>query len=168
MRRIISVAKRGSRLRLLALSVLAVTMLFGATGCYEKLNGGGWMQSANGVDRAIFGLHYDGTTGTAKGTYHDKGAGVRLKFDAASPSFPGFDPNSNCAGFFANYESQDKANPGTGTAFLLACDNGEPGFEGDTLTINVQSGPYAGYTNSGPILGGNLQGLERTQQDPGL
>ena len=42
----------------------------------------------------------------------------------------------------------------------MACDNGEPGFEGDYLTIDVLSGPYAGYHNEGPILGGNLQGSE--------
>ena len=46
MRRIISAQKGGNRVRLLGPSVLTVAALFGTTGCYEKLNGGGWMQSA--------------------------------------------------------------------------------------------------------------------------
>jgi hypothetical protein len=41
MRRIISAEKRGNKLRLLALIMVAVAVLFGATGCHQKLSGGG-------------------------------------------------------------------------------------------------------------------------------
>ena len=45
--------------RVLALGALSVPMLLMAAGCYEKLNGGGWMLSANGEDRATFGIHFE-------------------------------------------------------------------------------------------------------------
>ena len=59
MMRIISALKGGNRVRLLGPSVLTVAALFGTTGCYEKLNGGGWMQSAEEEGRATFGIHYE-------------------------------------------------------------------------------------------------------------
>ena len=163
MRRIISAVKRGNRLRFLALSVLVVAVLVGTTGCYSKLNGGGWMQSANGESRATFGITYDGDLSTARGTNQDKAAGVSLKFSYASREWflTQEQMDSDCAYFDATYQSQNKKKPGSGIASLVACDNGEPGFRGDTLSINVEDGPYLGYTNSGPILGGNLQGLEQ-------
>lgn len=98
-----------------------VVTLFGATGCYTKFNGG-WMQAEDGDGRATFGIHYDGFA--ANGTYHDKDAGVRLKFDSVISSLNA-QIGTKCAYFIAQYESQDQANPGSGTADLVACDNGE-------------------------------------------
>ena len=159
MRRIISAVKRGNRLRLLAVSVLVVAVLLGTTGCYSKLNGGGWMQSANGESRATFGIHYDGNLRAARGTYQDKAEGVSLKFVDAIPDFS----TQDCATYVATYQSQDKTDRESEEqyAILEACDNGEPGVLGDTLSIDLLFGPYDGYSNSGPILGGNLQGLEQ-------
>ena len=164
MRRIISAIRRGNRLRLLALSVLVVAVLVGTTGCYTKLNGGGWMQSANGQGRATFGIHYDYyNKGAATGTYQDKAAGVSVAFsDVVVPD----NSDPECATYSAFYRTQDKnvRNRDDQFAILTACDNGEPhrGFVGDTLSIELLGGPppYRGYTNSGPILGGNLNGLE--------
>ena len=143
--------------RVLALGLLSVPMLFMATGCYEKLNGGGWMLSANGEDRATFGIHVNATRSDARGTYHDHGTGVRLKFyELGGVGLDDGEPG-DCAYFEATYTSQDKRQPGKGTVDVVACDNGEPGVNGDTLEISVNNGPYAGYYNAGPILGGNFQ-----------
>ena len=146
--------------RVLALGVLSVPMLLMATGCYEKLNGGGWMRSANGEDRATFGIHVNATRSDARGTrgtYHDHGTGVRLKFHKLGDVELSEREEGGCAFFEATYKSQDKRQPGKGTVEVTACDNGEPGVNGDTLEIFVIDGPYADYGNSGPILGGNFQ-----------
>jgi hypothetical protein len=36
-------------------------------------------------------------------------------------------------------------------------DNGEPGINGDEVTIFLIEGPYDGYYNSGTVQGGNVQ-----------
>ena len=149
--------------RVLALGVLLVPMLLMAAGCYEKLNGGGWMLSANGEDRATFGIHFDGTRDrhAARGTYHDHGTGVRFRFVEEVGHAVGTGPEEgDCAVFIATYKSQDKKEPGSGLVDVTACDEGEPAVNGDTLDIFVETGPYAGYENGGPILGGNFQGFQ--------
>jgi hypothetical protein len=40
---------------------------------------------------------------------------------------------------------------------IVVIDNGEPGINGDEVTINVVDGPYDGYYNSGTLQGGNVQ-----------
>jgi hypothetical protein len=180
MRQFISVGDRGRRIRFLCLAAMAVLAVFVLSGCYLKLTGGGWMQSVNGVDKATFSVNYDvaraqtapGQCGFdfegahIRGTYHDHGTDVRFKIDDEDLSVIGcFDPNpenaenNNCAFFMTSYESQDPKLPGEGTVFVTACDHGEPG-DVDYLQIDVQSGPYAGYHNAGPVLGGNFQGHE--------
>ena len=147
--------------RVLALGVLLVSMVLMAAGCYEKLNGGGWMLSANGVDRATFGIHFDGTHRAARGTYHDHGTGVRFRFVEVDGYVVGPGPEEgDCAVFFATYTSQDKKDSGSGDVLVIACDNGEPGVNGDSLSVSVLDGPYADYENAGLILGGNFQGFQ--------
>lgn len=36
-------------------------------------------------------------------------------------------------------------------------DDGEPGINGDTVSITLTGGQYNGYTNSGTVQGGNIQ-----------
>jgi hypothetical protein len=47
--------------------------------------------------------------------------------------------------------------PGTGTVFWFVCDmdaDSQPDVDGtDTLLVSVESGPYAGYENSGDVQG---------------
>jgi hypothetical protein len=171
-RRIVSAVKRGNRLRLLALSVLVVAVLVGTTGCYTKINGGGWMQSASGGGKANFAISDDGDKDAGgnfqifvKGTYQDKAEGVSLRFDQALDDIDISDlfSTQNCADFTATYQSLNKTKPGSGTAKVRVCDNAnlaEDGFVGDFVSIRLISGPLAPYHNEGPILGGNLQGLE--------
>jgi hypothetical protein len=166
-------------MRLLSLGAMALLAAFVLTGCYLKLTGGGWMRSVNGVDKATFSVNYDvARAQTApgecdfnfdevhiRGTYHDLGTGVRFKLNDENVEDIGCstgnpeDPDDECAFVITSYESQDPRNPGTGLVEVTACDHGEPG-DVDTLEIFVESGPYAGYHNEGPILGGNFQGHE--------
>jgi hypothetical protein len=164
-------------LRVLLLCFVIVPVLLFAAGCYEKLNGGGWMHSANGVDKANFSISYnltrylesdqsDPSLIHLEGIYHDKGLDVRLKYEEVldfveEPDFP---EDADCVLFLTTYTSQDRDMPGTGEADVLACDFGEPGVQGDFLGINIFSGPYAGYENDGFILGGNFQGFQIEEQ----
>ena len=60
-----------------------------------------------------------------------------------------------------DYKSTNPAFPGEGTATLCFTDADAPSGSGgpDTAIIQVQSGPYAGYLNHGPIRG-NVQQLK--------
>jgi hypothetical protein len=164
-------------LRVLLLCFVIVPVLLFAAGCYEKLNGGGWMQSANGVDKANFSISYnltpylesdqsDPSLIHLEGIYHDKGLDVRLKYEDVLDFVddPDVSEGQDCVLFVTTYTSQDRDMPGTGEAGVLACDLGEPGVEGDFLVIEVLSGPYVGYSNGGPILGGNFQGFQIEEQ----
>jgi hypothetical protein len=111
--------------------------------------------------------------GQAQGTYHDVYApdfpagGVLLKFDGlmAGNTEPGNGCLANGIGIEGdlNYVSQNKAYPGSGVAFLAACDNGQPGVNNDQITVIVMSGPYAEgndgmpYGNGQTLTGGNLK-----------
>jgi hypothetical protein len=44
-----------------------------------------------------------------------------------------------------------------GLVRVRVVDAGEPGINGDTVTIQVLTGPYEGYTRTGVIEGGNIQ-----------
>ena|ERR687890_369099 len=44
-----------------------------------------------------------------------------------------------------------------GDVRLEVTDGGEPGINGDQVTISLEGGPYNGYTNSGFVQGGNVQ-----------
>jgi hypothetical protein len=99
-----------------------------------------------------------------RGTYYDRGTGVRFKINdkelvaiGCETSNPQ-DPDNNCTGFQTSYASLDPKNRGTGIVRVKACDHGEPG-DVDSLDIIVDSGPYNGYHNNGPVLGGNFKGL---------
>jgi hypothetical protein len=164
-------------LRVLVLCFVIVPVLLFAAGCYEKLNGGGWMQSANGVDKANFSISYnltrylesdqsDPSLIHLEGVYHDKGLDVRLKYEDVLDFVdnPDVSEGQDCVLFLTTYTSQDRDMPGTGQAEVLACDLGEPGVQGDFLAIDVLSGPYEGYNNEGFILGGNFQGFQMEEQ----
>jgi hypothetical protein len=163
-------------LRVLLLCFVMVPVLLFAAGCYEKLYGGGWMQSVIAGDKATFAISYDLTRYFEsdqsdpslihlEGFYHDQGLDVRLKFEDVRSYAHGPGPEEgDCAFFATTYTSQNPAKPGTGIAEVVACDNGEPGVEGDLLAIDILTGPYTGYQNVGPILGGNFQGFQTEEQ----
>ena len=145
-----------------------------AIGC-DQFNGGGWLQSSTGEDRATFAVH-----GKCKETedpvfgqvaalhegqlqYNDHGADIRFHGDVEPFPFPISqtckeldDPFIFPAVIFrGTYRPQPRGVPGEFTGTVA--DNGEPGFEGDTVSISVLTGQYAGYQNAGPLQGGNIQ-----------
>lgn len=58
------------------------------------------------------------------------------------------------AEFGGNYRPQPKGAPGEFTGTIS--DSGTQGFVGDSFSISLQGGQYNGYTNAGPIEGGNI------------
>jgi hypothetical protein len=165
-------------MRLLSLGAMALLVALVLSGCFLKLTGGGWMRSVNGVAKATFSVNYNVTraqTGPGpcdfdleeahiRGTYFDRGEGVRFKFSdegldnisCTTDPTPG-DPDNECVRFRTSYVSLDPKNSGTGTVIVTACDHDVSG-DVDTLRIEVLSGPYDGYFNAGPVLGGNFKG----------
>lgn len=134
------------------------------TGC--QASGMGWLQSsAVPTEKATFGFVFDGTTGTFSGSYHDpqgmvatgvvevdlKGTGVVREGPPGAGGAP-------CLLGTPTYKSQNRQLPGSGTLDLLVCDLGEPGVgSGDFISIQVLTGPYAGYGNAGVLEGGNIE-----------
>jgi hypothetical protein len=144
----------GARRRVLkVLPAVGLTAIaLGVAGC--KATGGGFIPSAVGADAAHFGFVMQTNKGdnVVHGTYRD--GYVQLRFDGGSVSM-----NLNpCATWTVDYVSTSADNPGSGTAQVVICDNGKAGpTNDDSLSIQIQSGPYAGYSNSGTLAGGNLQ-----------
>ena len=122
--------------------------------------------------KATFGFSFDATTSTFSGSYHDpngriavgivdvalKGTGVLRPCKASEPACVKAPANTKggCAvGPAVPYESQNPKIPGSGTFFLLVCDADGNGLadDGDTIFIQVDTGPYMGYTNSGNAQG---------------
>lgn len=148
-----------------------------------QATGQGWMRSNVPTQKATFGFVLDGATSTLSGSYHDpqgqvlntstnivrtadvwfKGTGVVRNGPppsdspllCPSDSLGSSDPGKLLFGF-PTYDSQNPNSPGSGEFFLIVCDMGHGGTVGDFVAISVLSGPYAGYTNSGPVEGGNL------------
>ncbi|MEA2297270.1 MAG: hypothetical protein QOF77_206 [Solirubrobacteraceae bacterium] len=138
------------------------------------------------TDRAAFTINYHITnyhpstgvgSGVLSGVYVDSraaGGPVRLKFDGLTGGLgPCTDqaralglPASVCAIVGADeqcfagtgrYVSLDSANPGSGQVGVVGCDNGRAGAPStDTLSVNVISGPYSGYSNGPKPVVGNL------------
>ena len=60
-----------------------------------------------------------------------------------------------CMQGLPDYESQNPNVPGRGTLLLTICDMGRGPSAGDFVLLQVQTGPYAGYSNGG-FAQGNL------------
>jgi hypothetical protein len=154
-------------LRRMALLIFVPLVLL-LSGC--SANGGGWVPSTNGVDKATFGFTFDGTTSTFSGSFRDKhgstSSGVvdvnfkgtgKLK-ECSSDSRCNQGAQSGKGGCLAGevtYRSQNSKFPGQGLVFLYVCDTNRDKKAGamDTIFVQVDSGPYMGYTNSGNTHG---------------
>jgi hypothetical protein len=130
----------------------------------------GWIPSALvPTDKATFGFVFvfDGTTSTLSGSYHDpqgqtasgvvdvafKGTGVLRPCKAGDPACTKAPANAKggCLAGVLPYQSQNPKLPGDGSFFLFVCDldgNGAS-MDGDLIFLQVDTGPYAGYTNMG-------------------
>ena len=155
------------------ITVLLLVVMLSSCDYSEKINGGGWLDSGKWKTRcgwnecpdgkATFGFHLDLTdeeNPKVNGVYHDHSCGVDLKFtDGVDVDW--FQNNGSCLEGELNYASLDPKNRGDGELEFKVCDFGEGAPDkGDTLYINVTSGPYDGYENYGLIHGGNIQDLD--------
>jgi hypothetical protein len=121
-------------------------------GC--KATGGGFINSATGAKAAYFGFTWNSTNQGAviSGSWHD--GWVRFKLDGGIV----YESLGPCASSPGEYVSTSKSNPGTGTIEGMICDYGEPGpTNGDSISVQLNGGPYDGYSDSGTLQGGNLQ-----------
>ena len=157
-----------------AFSALAAVLAM--TGC--QASGGGTVPSACGPSRApaTFGFTFQSTeaqgpgfVGSFAGTFRDPGAcgfrgGVAMRGTGhpVAPDSPLGPPTAGAAGaILVNYESMNPANPGVGQFALQVTDSGTPGLgAGDSFTIIVFDGPYAGYFNAGTVQQGNITVLQ--------
>lgn len=131
------------------IAVFAFALLAGS--CSAHVTGGGFIPDHYGDGTANFGfnINCDGPD-DSKGqvTYHDKSTALKAKgtvtvcLDGAA---------------FGTWTPQGKSSWVGGTFWVTAVDNGEPGTA-DTFTIDLyQGGLSPEYSNSGTLLGGNIQ-----------
>lgn len=161
-----------TRRSVLLLAPIAVLL----TGC--TATGGGTIHSNDLVSTATFGLNADVevdpmtgdiTQATFSGTYHDangkialRNVDVSFKGTGVMKPKPGLrTPGSICLNGVFTYTSQNPMVAGSGTVDMTLCDNNgvlDPGgaLLDDDVTINVLTGPYSGYANASPVIGGNI------------
>jgi hypothetical protein len=168
---------------LVVLAMVAVGMLVASC---ERATGGGFIPSQpTGADKATFGFSTNcknttlenGAVAQIKGQlqYYDREADVRfhasLKPNTVEVGEPGV---TDACAFLDEVAEQEFGEDSfvlfyrvqggpkeerleEGAVRFHVVDGGEPGINGDELTIEVLSGPYEGYTNTGFIEGGNIQ-----------
>jgi hypothetical protein len=144
--------------RRLVLAIGALGAAAALAGC--SATGGGQLAGIN-AQKATFAFSWVETVesngssnvfqGNLAGTYLD--GYVKLRFTGSTMSFMG----EPCTSVMGTYTSTNRAYPGSGSASLHVCDNGQgQSGTGDTFSISLTSGPYAGYSNSGTITHGNI------------
>jgi hypothetical protein len=133
--------------------VLGASLLLGA--CVDKFTAGGTLPAQQGAGVANFGLVINLEKDHASGTYRDHATDVAFRIVGIEEEVEAI---FGCIDVVLEYVSTNPARRGEGEVRLFACDRGEPGkLAGDEFSIQVLSGPYAGYTNGGEIRSGNLQ-----------
>lgn len=148
--------------RLVNVAALAGAVLLLA-GCTGQLTGGGELTSAeNPSSYAHFAVEYDGSSSPARltGSYHD--GSVRLRFDGVQDDpvgNSGPDPAAgigvNCFAIDGRYVSQNSDDRGAGAVLLVACDAAQGNLP-SLVSLDVETGPFAGYNNAGTLIDGNL------------
>lgn len=156
------------RRHVLAVALLPLAVLL--AGC--TATGGGSIPSNDPTAKATFGFSFDAPldapTSTFSGSYHDpqgvvsllgvvdvafKGTGQLHKCTPSDPLCATAPPaKGGCIAGEPSYQSQNPAIPGGGTVFLFLCDLDGGGVTGDgtdSIFLQVETGPYTGYTNSG-------------------
>jgi hypothetical protein len=142
------------------LPVVGLLSAWFLTAC--QANGMGMVNTSctPGSSIANLGFVYDGTTFTWSGSYQDhcfpvafNGTGV-MHTQSPPPNAPA--RMQECLIGEPTYQPQDSSLPG-GYFNLIVCDSGNPqNTPGDYIAIQVTTGPYAGYTNSGFVRSGNI------------
>ena len=162
--------------------VIALITVFGfislSTVSCKKATGGGWLASSpDGLQKATFGFIArceDDENGvgmvTVKLQYNDHESNVRFHGVGEVEVMDGlscadldemYPPNEFVAVGVYRPQPKSKLGNDVGSFELHVVDNGEPGISaGDTLEIHISDGPYIGYSNVGPLGGGNIQVFE--------
>ena len=158
----------GGLRRLSYTGVLVALTIVVLAGC--KASGGGYITSETGEGKATFAFNGKCTDTTDefgnpiadfKGQlqYNDHPADVKFHADLGNIDFFGpcedFDPSGD--EFIGEYRVSGGPKEADGLVFLNVRDNGEPGINGDQVTIDPFTGPLAFYVNSGTVQGGNVQ-----------
>ena len=143
--------------KMIIISLLVVGALL-LSGCVAtgKVTGGGWVESSGGEGKANFGFCAARTLlgdTSGKFTYRDKNAGVSMSGDITFAAHAG-DGTYFLSG---TYRSTNPKDPGSGAWEARVEDDGEPGIGGDSFAIEITSGPFFPYSNSGDLGGGNIQ-----------
>ena len=148
--------------------VLVALTIVVLAGC--NATGGGYITSATGEGKATFAFNGKCTDTTDefgnpiadfKGQlqYNDHPADVKFHADWGNIDFFGpcedFDPSGD--EFIGEYRVSGGPKEADGLVYLNVRDNGEPGINGDQVTIDPFTGPLAFYGNSGIVQGGNVQ-----------
>jgi hypothetical protein len=153
--------------RLVKVLVAAGVGLVVTTGCALHVTGSGTIRSVNRVDDAKFAFSFDGPKGKLSGNYADRGTGDRLKFDGIDSYVDETGNSDQCMYAYGRYESRTDDKPGEGTLRIIACDGDAPGdLDHDLISINVLTGPLAGYVNGGELLHGHIKTHKQPQPVP--
>ena len=153
-------------LALLAPAVLLASACAATAG--GSANGSGWIISSQDPRaKADFGFAFDCgkdpqcLAPKASGNYQD--GVVRMTLDSVDPGAFGLwpptgpIPDQKCVVATVNYSSANPKVNGSGKASVNICDASHGKVKTpDTFAIQVTSGPYAGYQDSGPLGGGQI------------
>jgi hypothetical protein len=170
----------GGLRRVIYTGVLVALTIAVLAGC--KASGGGYITSATGEGKATFAFNgkctnttfeQDGfVAGVVKGQlqYNDPAADVKFHaelqdFFITGSSTPCEDADSfqdgNVDEFSGTYRVSGGPKEAEGFVDLFVRDAGEPGINGDEVSISLSAfqpgGTYDGYFNSGTVQGGNVQ-----------
>jgi hypothetical protein len=171
------IEREGQIMRMERVTAAVAVVLFGfsLSGC-NKVTGGGTLEGFSG--RATVAFNADGCGDVAKGEFEfvDHNAVVKMHGDVVAATQcvlpgqcapcealrssinPSETPGTADYQIIATYRSTNPSFPGNGDVLACVSDNGEGSnaIVADVAYIQVQSGPFAGYTNYGMIQG-NIQ-----------
>lgn len=160
----------------------SVLLLAGCLTSATKGTGGGWIASVVPGEQAHFSFAVsceratpreegepcvqDTTVpSTVSGRFEDKGTGLKIRLQTVSViGAPGAQCQTGTFTYTSEVRSRSVDDTGTGT--VTVCEGkadraGNPGRAPQdqapaTLSVQILSGPFMGYTNSGPLLGGSI------------
>jgi hypothetical protein len=160
--------------------VLVALTIVVLAGC-EHATGGGYITSATGEGKATFAFNGKCTNttfetetgeevvvGVVKGQlqYNDKPADVKFHAEFGGTVLSGTGSATPCEDLETNESTEEFAGvyrvsggpkEAEGNVRLEVTDAGEPGINGDQVTIRLDGGRYSGYFNTGTVQGGNVQ-----------
>ncbi len=162
-------ARLGRRALLVPAVVLALTTACVSQAGGKATGGGSIASSLDPTAKAQFAFTVQCLDATcaaqrSSGGYDDKGTnltftnGVHMKLvSIVLAGGLGFTNTPKCADGAVTYQSADPKVSGGGNANVHICDNSHGSVKlSDTFAIAVASGPYAGYADTGPVVGGQI------------